>query len=134
MEKATIATALNSMDARTAVEIAARNHGLGIVLEEAPNTDPQAFLERVSSLRPKVVFIETSRMWGPLHRVVELLRASEGAPAVIVMHGSPDPETILEAMRAGAAEFIYPPFAANTVNSLERWLRERENGGRLAGG
>ena len=129
-----IAICLDSREAREALQAAALTHDLDIVLDEAPGADTQTFVERVSRLRPQIVFLETSRTWGPLHRVVETLRAAGGAPAVVVMHPTADPEVILVAMRAGAAEFIYPPFDLNTEKSVARWLLEREGSQRAATG
>jgi pilus assembly protein CpaE len=129
-----IAICLASEETRAAVRAAALTHGLEIVLDEAPDAEAQTFVERISRLRPQIVVLETSRLWGPLHRVVESLRAAGGAPAVVVMHSTADPEVILVAMRAGAAEFIYPPFDVNTEKSLGRWLRERDGGQRAAAG
>src|SRR6266700_1890449 len=98
-----MAVCLNTWEARAAVQTAIQTHGFEIVHEEAPNTELPAFIERVSSLRPQIVFLETSRIRGPVHRVVESLRAAGGGPAVVVMHPAADPEIILDAMRAGAA-------------------------------
>jgi pilus assembly protein CpaE len=134
MEKISIVIALDTTEAINAVRNAAQRHGLEVVLEEAPNTEVDAFLERVSRSRPQIVFVETSRARGPVHGLVEALRSAAGSAAVVVVHPNPDPEIILEAMRAGAAEFIYPPFNLNAERSLERWLRERDGGCRTAAG
>jgi pilus assembly protein CpaE len=133
-DKISVAIFVDSPDARAALQAAVLTHGFEIVLDEAPGTEVQAFLERVSRVRPQMLFLETSRIWGPLHRVVESLRAAGGGPAVVVMHPTADPEVILEGMRAGAAEFIYPPFDLNTEKSVGHWLREREGGQRAAPG
>lgn len=134
METIHIAVALDTAEAKTAVRNAARGRGVEVVLERAPNTEVHVFLEPISRLRPQIVFIETSRLWGPLDRVVQSLRAAEGAPSVVVIHPSPDPETILEAMQAGASEFIYPPFDLNAEKSLERLLQARERSRRSVAG
>jgi pilus assembly protein CpaE len=133
-DKIGVAICLASEEARAAVRSATQTYDLEIVLDEAPGADAQTFVERVSRARPQIVFLETSRIWGPLPRVVESLRAAGGAPAVVVMHPTADPEVIVVAMRAGAAEFIYPPFDLNTEKSVGRWLLEREGGQRAATG
>ncbi|MES1260794.1 MAG: hypothetical protein ABUS49_03585, partial [Acidobacteriota bacterium] len=120
METIRIALALETTEARNAVRGAVQGQGFEIVLDQPSNSDPGDFPGQVSRLRPDVVFVETGRLWGPLFDTIRTLTSGEGAPAVAVVHSSPDPEAILEAMRAGAAEFIYPPYDVNTRRSLER--------------
>jgi pilus assembly protein CpaE len=134
MEPLRIAIALETAEAKNAVRSAAQSHGLEVVLEQPPNAVASEFLNQVSRLRPDVVFIETARLWGPLYEAVGALSSTDGAPAVAVIHSSPDPEAILEAMRAGAAEFIYPPLDHNTRRSLDRLLVLREGRRRPAAG
>jgi pilus assembly protein CpaE len=133
-DRISVAICLASGDVRAAVQAAILTHGLEIVLDDSPTDEPDTLIERVSRLRPQIVFLETSRCLGPLHSVVESLRAAGGTPEVVAIHHAPDPEIIVGAMRAGAAEFIYPPYDLNTEKSLGRLLRDREGGQRAAAG
>ena len=124
MGKTNIAIAVDTEDAGNAIRHAAQDQGLEIVFEQSPGSDAHAFVEQMGRLRPEMVFVEIPRMWGSPPRVIESLRAAPGTPTVVVIHANPDPEAILGAMRAGAAEFIYPPFDATTGKSLKRLLQD----------
>jgi pilus assembly protein CpaE len=42
------------------------------------------------------------------------------APPVLVAHTAPEPQAILDALRAGAREFLYPPFEQNLRKALDK--------------
>ncbi len=124
MEKVRIVIAVDTTEAGNALRNAAHSHGLEVILEQAPGPEAQAFIDRIARLHAEIVFIEIPRSWGPQERVIELLSAAAGTAAVVVVHPNPEPETILEAIRAGASELIYPPFELHTGRSLEHLLQE----------
>jgi len=94
-------------------------------LAEVPS-DWQAFQDRLDRVRPDVVLLDITRLQEPLDQVVARIRSSAGRPAVFALHNTAEPASILEAMRAGATEFLYPPFHEPLKVALERLGRTRE--------
>ena len=107
-----------------------------VVIEESKITDWDALVERLDRVRPDVVLLELENVHEPLEEVIGKIRRSAGAPIVIAVHTATDPESILTAIRAGAAEYLYPPLGPNLNKALNRISSERthEAGGGKTGG
>jgi pilus assembly protein CpaE len=66
---------------------------------------------------------------------IRQIRALEASPRVAVVNGSANPEIILQAMRAGASEFLYPPLEEQIPEAVARLAAEcAKEGTRRAGG
>jgi pilus assembly protein CpaE len=90
----------------------------------------------IGRLQPDILLLGLPGLPVDSAEVVRQIRASAGAPRVIAIHNAADPETILQAMRAGASEFLYPPFESHFSEALSRVAGEcaREDNGRRPGG
>src|SRR5579863_741274 len=64
----------------------------------------------VERLRPSVLFLGLPGLSGDAAAAVARIANLEFAPRVVALSGSANPEMILKSMRAGAVEFMYPPF------------------------
>jgi len=109
-----------------------RNLPVRIALEqnaEADPVEPDALLDRIERHRVDVVMLEASLVGLPLEELVRRLRNTSAAPAVFVLHPEATPGLILEAMRAGAAEYLYPPLTDLLRAALERLSASRARGG-----
>lgn len=93
-------------------------------LAEAP-TDWQAFHDRMDRMRPDVILLDVTHLRQPLDQVVSEIRSSASKPAVFALHSVADPQVILAAMRAGATEFLYPPFREPMKAAFERLSQTR---------
>ena len=91
-----------------------------VVLDQAEIGDWKEFLEKVDRLRPDVVLIDITRLREPLEEVVARFRSTAADPMVIALNTFADPDTILQALRAGVNEYLYPPLQANLKKALER--------------
>lgn len=72
----------------------------------------------------------------PLEETIRRVKTVSPASMVAVIHSSPDPEVILNAMRAGADEFVLPPFEEKLTAALQRIsarIAKREAASRPAG-
>jgi pilus assembly protein CpaE len=107
-----------------------------VVVEEPKITDWEALLERVDRVRPDVVLLELNNLRDPLEEIIGKLKRTSAAPIVIAVHTATDPESILDAIRAGAAEYLYPPLGPNLHKALNRIASERaqDAGGGKVGG
>jgi len=94
-------------------------------LAELPS-DWQAFQDRLDRVRPDVVLVDVTHLKEPLADIVARIRSTTAKPAVFALHKTAEPESILMAMRAGASEFLYPPFHEPLKAALERLAQRRE--------
>lgn len=111
-----------------------------IVMEESAIGDLPALIEHVERVRPDMIFLEISALQEPLEPVIRKIRSSASAPAILVLNKTAEPARILEAMRSGAAEYLYPPMQEHLHAALERIASERQSthqltrrGGRTVG-
>ena len=65
----------------------------------------------------------------PLEEFVRRLKNTTAQPSVFVLHPDASPELILEALRAGANEYLYPPLAETLKDALERLAGNRSRTG-----
>jgi len=85
------------------------------------------FLERIERTRPDVIILDVSRLRLPLDEVVRRIRSSSPQPMVFALNTTNEPDAILEALRAGASEYLHPPFAEPLKAALERLAKTRES-------
>jgi pilus assembly protein CpaE len=108
------------------IQAAIQPLGLRVVLESAGVGDPAAFLEKLSYSHPDVLFLDLTDLDGSLPGLLRQIKALAEPPDVVAVHSSQDGETILAAIRAGAAEYLYPPLTPSLREALERIGESRE--------
>ena len=111
---------IQNLPVRLAVE-----HGMG----QSDPSETDALLDRIERHRVDVVLVEASRIAVPLEEFVRRIRNSAVQPAVFVLNPEAAPELILEALRAGANEYLYPPLADTLRDALQRLSTARSKGG-----
>lgn len=97
-------------------------------MEQSNLAETDALLDRIERHRVDVVLVETSRIAMPLEEFVRRLRNTASQPAVFVLNPEASPELILEALRAGANEYLYPPLADSLTDALQRLSAARSKG------
>jgi len=110
---------VQNLPVRIAVE-----HGL----DQSGTADGDALLDRIERHRVDVVLAETSRIAMPLEEFVRRLRNTASQPAVFVLNPEASPELILEALRAGANEYLYPPLTETLRDALQKLSSHRSKG------
>jgi len=113
-------TCIQNLPVRLAVE-----QGVG----QSDPTEMDALLDRIERHRVDVVFVEASRITLPLEEFVRRIRNTAAQSAVFVLNPDASPELILEALRAGANEYLYPPLADTLRDALQRLSTARSKGG-----
>jgi pilus assembly protein CpaE len=83
------------------------------------------FLEVLERQSVDLVIAELAALGEEWERGVGQIRQSATAPAVVVLHPTTDPQTILRVMRAGASEYLFPPIGEGLKTAMERISRER---------
>jgi len=109
-----------------ALQAALRESPVRIAFEQAGLRDLQGFLDKVERQRPDVVFVDLGSLPCELQILVEALAQAPGSPFVVVVHRESDSGLILDALRAGAREFLCPPFQPMLQTALLRLANERE--------
>ncbi len=95
-----------------------------VVFEQSVVVDLRAMLVRLAQARPDVLLVEIRELGQNMERLFRDVKAMSWSPALVAVHDSADPETILAAMRAGACEFVYPPLETNLRPAIERIATE----------
>jgi pilus assembly protein CpaE len=72
--------------------------------------DIEELAVNIERLRPSVLFLGLPGILGDASVAVARITNLDFAPSVVAVSDRANPETILNAMRAGAVEFMYPPF------------------------
>lgn len=112
-----------------------RNLPVRVVVEQSEPTDADALLDRIERHRVDVVLIEANRIAMTLDEFVRRLKNTSAQPAIFVLSSEAAPELILQALRAGANEYLYPPLAETLKDAFERAAAARsKNGATGAGG
>jgi pilus assembly protein CpaE len=97
-----------------------QNLPVRIALEQNEPDDVDSLLDRIEKHRADVVLIEAHRLALPLEDFIGRLRDTASQPAVFVLHPDASPQHIMEAIRAGAAEFLYPPVGDRLREAFEK--------------
>ncbi len=95
------------------------------VSEQDPH-DWKSVLDRVGLDRPEILLIELNAIRSDLPEALRGVRKAAAQTKVVALHSSDDPQLILAALRAGAHEFVHPPFSETLTPALER-VMERHN-------
>jgi pilus assembly protein CpaE len=115
-----------------------RNLPVRIAVEQGDQVDraePDVLLDRIERHRVDVVLLEASLVALPLEELVRRLRNTAAQPSVFVLHAEASPGLILEALRAGAAEYLYPPLTDTLRAALETLSGTRaKNAAGMSGG
>lgn len=89
--------------------------------------------QRLSQLRPDAALLDVGSDRATALSLLSHIAASYPNLPVIGLHGSGDPEVILQCIRSGAAEFLHAPFReAEAEQAVLRLVRRKEVEGRQA--
>jgi pilus assembly protein CpaE len=111
---------IQNLPVRLAIEQANR--------QEKPS-EADELLDRIERHRVDVVLVEASLIAIPLEEFVRRLHNTTSQPAVFVLSPDASPQLILEALRAGANEYLYPPMTETLRDALQRLSVARSRGG-----
>jgi pilus assembly protein CpaE len=96
-----------------------------IALEQNDLTGIDELLDRMERHRTDVVLVEAHLLPIPLEEFVRRVRASASQPAVFVLHLEASSQSILDALHAGASEYLHPPLVEPMRKAFERLSAER---------
>jgi len=107
---------------------ALRSAGVNVLGDFSAAATLGELVSSVSRVRPDILLLGFGGL--PLDPIeaIRQIRSLEGGPRVVVVNGSAESETILQAMRAGASEFLYPPLEKQLAEALSRAAAEYAKG------
>lgn len=118
-----------------------QNLPVRIALEQTEPIEPDALLDRIERHRVDVILLETNGLGLPLDEFIRRARDASSQPEIFVLHPEANTEQILEALRSGSREFLYPPFTQTLRDAFVNLSAARSKGssfsslglGRIAG-
>jgi pilus assembly protein CpaE len=116
----TIGLLVSTPDLWEEIQAAIQNLPLRVAFEMAAMDSASVLVDKVDRYRPDILLVDATAQEGRLAELVGAVRSSTAAPRVVVLDVASDPQRILAAMRAGASEYVYPPFADALKEALER--------------
>ena len=121
MEPLTVGLAIANDRLWDEVQAALQSLPVRIVLEQPGRVeDLITFIEKVDRFRPDVLLLDPGQVTAEMSDLIPSLKATAAEPSVIVVRETATPDDILRALRAGANEYIYSPFAGVLQDALER--------------
>jgi pilus assembly protein CpaE len=111
----TIGITIANEDLRDEVRGALRDQGVRILLEQ----DTPIESLQLKRLSPDLLLIDAVPRDESLEELVHRIRTVSAGTMVAIVHRSPDPEVMLQAMRAGTDEFIISPVEARLRAAIE---------------
>lgn len=125
MDQLTVAVAVTSAALGEAIRICLDEMRVRVIAEQnGPGTFDE-LVERAGRLRPDVLILELATAAGERDKQLHAVERIPGRPALVAIQEQAEPEAIMAAMRAGAAEYLYPPFEGRIRTGLERIRAER---------
>jgi pilus assembly protein CpaE len=122
----TIGLVLSSPDLWEAVQAELAGLPVRVVIEQAVIDDLPVFLDKLDRFKPEIVLLDPSQLPAGLAESIQGIRSSIASPQVVIVRSAADATEILTAIRAGASEYICPPFSTNLKEALERLTRQRQ--------
>ncbi len=105
-----------------------------VLFQRRDVSDAEALALEVERQRPELLIVELEGGADRVENVLRALKAAAGGPALIGIQPAAQPDIIVAAMRAGADEYLYPPFDGRLRAAIERITsRPRTRGGAAAG-
>src|SRR5205085_11090268 len=96
-----------------------------VVNDQRTLEDVEDLPDRVERSRVDVILLEGSLLKGPLDEFARRLKMTASEPAIFVLQSNAVPQQILEAMQAGASEYLCPPLGKPLLEAFERLAKVR---------
>jgi len=125
MEPITLGIIIRKNSLRTEIQSLLERVSARVVLEVSEVDNLSDLMMQVERAQPDVVLLDVAAVDDALGDTIRRLRSTAAAPSVVALHTSSDTQIILDAMRAGAGEFLFPPFDTSLQPALQRLGSER---------
>ena len=137
----TVAVAVAELKLRRQVMEALQKVSVPVLGENCAGDSLDELVASVERLRPRILILGLTELPADPFLVLALLLKLDPAPSIVVVNDCAEPEIILKAMRAGAAEFVYPPLGSpafsesmrRVIVNCGRVVREERSAGSVVG-
>ncbi len=119
MKKANLLLALEDSLLRQDVSELLDKSGTTTVSEQDPS-DWSDVVNRVGQERPEILLVELNAIRADIPTALKAVKKTGLHTKIVALHSSDDPQLILTALRAGASEFVHPPFEETLAPALQR--------------
>ncbi len=103
-----------------------------IVIEERASRPDSTFFSRLQSLHPELVLVEQPADRSLIQTVLGAVAQASPSSTLVLVNQSADSEAILEAVRAGARDYLYVPFGDTLAGVIARLQGGRQQARRGA--
>ena len=110
-ERVTVGVLASTPAVCSDLQVCLRQLPVQVVLDERVTRPDPMLLSRLQGLNPELVLLEQPTDRSSIQALLRTVAKAAPASAIVMVNGSADPEAILEAVRAGARDYIYLPFA-----------------------
>src|SRR5690242_2232668 len=110
--------------ARKAVD-ALRESSTNVSFEQH-DSDWTSLLERLVKVKPEALLLDVGAVPTDLSVAIRQVKLQAPRTKIVAIHSVDDPKIILAAMRAGAHEFLHPPFDESLAPALDRILNSSD--------
>ncbi len=127
----TVAVAIALADLRVRILEALKQIPVYVIEEDCQTGTIEDLVACAERLRPAILFLGLPGLTAGVAEALAALNRLDAAPRVVIVNDTADPVVILAAMRAGAAEFVYPPLDAGFADSMKRVIAESSRSSEL---
>jgi len=121
----TLAVFITTGELREQVQQSLNDDQIRIVVTENDHFHWAQFLERIERVGADAVLLDIAQLTDSLEENIRSIKTIVPAAVVIALSNNSDGKLVMRAIRAGAAEFVCPPIAANLLIALERSSEEK---------
>ena len=125
MEPITLGIIVRKSSLRSEIQSLLSQMSVRVVLESADVENWTETILQIERAQPDVILLDVSAVGDSLSDVVRRIRSTAVSPLVVAMHVTSDTQIILDAMRSGASEFLFPPFDTTLQAAVQRLAAER---------
>jgi len=93
---------------------------------EQHDSDWTSLLERLVKVKPEALLLDVGYVPTDLAIAIRQVKLQAPRTKIVALHAVDDPKIILAAMRAGANEFLHPPFEESLTLALDRILNSTD--------
>lgn len=98
---------------------ALRDINAALSFRAQPSAEPFDIATQVERQKPDLLFVELARVPGSAESWIKRIR-SGGDTLIAAVHNSADPVEMIEALRAGACEFLHLPVQPSIFDAMDR--------------
>ncbi|HXN45702.1 MAG TPA: tetratricopeptide repeat protein [Bryobacteraceae bacterium] len=119
-ERVTVGVLASTPAVCSDLQVCLRQLPVQVVLDERVTRPDPMLLNRLQGLHPELVLVEQPADRSSIQALLRTIAKAAPASMIVMVNGCADPDAILEAVRAGARDYIYVPLADPLTQVITR--------------